>query len=380
MIYALPYTSIIDQTDDVIKEVFSVDLGDREYTIDHGLAATYSRLGDEDDTDNEKPASRKEALFGETWQSRLTLTTFVQLFESVAGPGNIQGIKLPALQDSVIVVDEPQALTLDWWHLISRLIEILDDEYNATVIMMTATQPRIIDVCSPTLKPTPLLEDRSSYYEFLAENERVRFTIEPSLEAYLDDPVGGDSAAIPLQTATSRLVDDLLNDDTGDSVLSVGNTVNSVCDMNADVKAQLHTRGHKPLDLCSHLLNFLTAGGENEYEDNDDATAVAYLEYLAQSDIADTVDIVTASLTTRLRPADRSLIIATVEKLLNLSENTPFGDLPLLVTSTQLIEAGVDVSFATLYRDFAPLSSIVQSARRCNRSYEGRGQQGHVHL
>lgn len=66
-------------------------------------------------------------------------------------------------------------------------------------------------------------------------------------------------------------------------------------------------------------------------------------------------------LNTHFIPEDRN------EKIRIVKERLKKG-LKTILVSTQLIEAGVDIDFPIIYRDFAPISSIVQSAGRCNRN------------
>lgn len=70
-------------------------------------------------------------------------------------------------------------------------------------------------------------------------------------------------------------------------------------------------------------------------------------------------------------PAHRLAVLGEVRRRLDADE-------PCLVVSTQLIEAGVDVSFPVIYRELAGMDSIVQSAGRCNRS--GEHDKGLVHV
>lgn len=76
-------------------------------------------------------------------------------------------------------------------------------------------------------------------------------------------------------------------------------------------------------------------------------------------------------LTTNLHSVDRLRIIEKIKTKLENDEN-------IIVISTQLIEAGVDVDFETVIRSFTGIDSIIQSMGRCNR--EGKRKIGIVYL
>lgn len=76
-------------------------------------------------------------------------------------------------------------------------------------------------------------------------------------------------------------------------------------------------------------------------------------------------------LSARMCPAHRRAKLDEIRKALEDNK-------PCIVISTQLIEAGVDVDFPSVYRSIAGIDSIVQSAGRCNR--EGKLQKGIVNI
>lgn len=76
-------------------------------------------------------------------------------------------------------------------------------------------------------------------------------------------------------------------------------------------------------------------------------------------------------LSTNMCQAHRMEVIDNVREKLKNGEK-------LILCSTQLIEAGVDIDFPVVFRELAPLESIIQSAGRCNR--EGKLKYGQVYM
>jgi CRISPR-associated endonuclease/helicase Cas3 len=68
-------------------------------------------------------------------------------------------------------------------------------------------------------------------------------------------------------------------------------------------------------------------------------------------------------LSTNMCGAHREVVLKEIHRRLEVKEN-------IICVSTQLIEAGVDISFECVVRDIAGLDSIYQAAGRCNRHGE----------
>ncbi|MFC7155076.1 CRISPR-associated endonuclease Cas3'' [Halomarina halobia] len=353
LIYALPYTSIVDQLAEVSRTVFDAAEGDDLLTVDHHLAETLVKLATDSETVPDDAVEDLATLLGESWRSGMVVTTFVQLFESLAGPTNARAMKLPALYDSVVVLDEPQALPLKWWPLVNRLMEVLTQQYGASVIAMTATQPRLLS--DDGREPFELVEDSGRYFDAL---DRLEFDLHPTVESYLggaEEPetLGYAEAA---DTLAGRLKE-------GTSVLSICNTIDSARELAEAVETAVD-----PVVVNEVYQSRL---GELSYDP--DTPVIRQTGWSRTLDPRETVEEVLSAtpdngaallhLTTRHRPCDRAHLIEVATELLD-------RDVPLAFVSTQLVEAGVDVSFEEVFRDYAPMDSIVQAAGRCNRSFD----------
>lgn len=132
IVVALPYTSIIDQTVKVFREV----LGDGAVIEHHSqLPTSESEAQDE--------LSVRRRLATENWEAPVIVTTTVQLFESLLGNRTSKLRKLHNLARSVMVLDEAQCLPVELLKTSVAVLQTLVREYHVSVVFCTATQPAV---------------------------------------------------------------------------------------------------------------------------------------------------------------------------------------------------------------------------------------------
>ncbi len=131
IVYAIPYTSIIEQTADVFRTVFKA-LGD-EVLIEHHSQADAA----------EKDETARSRLACENWDAPLIVTTNVQLFESLFAAKTSRCRKLHNLAGSIVVLDEAQQLPPAFLQPVLDVLNLLVKHYGVTVVLCTATQPAL---------------------------------------------------------------------------------------------------------------------------------------------------------------------------------------------------------------------------------------------
>ena len=383
VVYALPYTSIIEQTREHFEDedIWNADPRSDAFGIHHYLSETVtdpdteSREDGEPETDATQPPA---ALLGESWRSGTVLTTFVQLFESLAGPSNSQSLKLPALNNAVVILDEPQALPLDWWPVVRRLIETITEEFDAKVLSMTATQPSLFE--DGPIETTDLVSEPREYFE---QSQRVTYEIDQSVWGYTNsDP----APLVSHEGAADRIVGQLVDPDTAGrtSGLAVCNTIASCRQLVSSVEATASEFGCGVTLLGS---TYEAALQELSSPDDEDGPGVQALvsEILRRVGFTydpledewtppeDSEELFVCPFNSRYRPLDRRVLIEVADELST-------AGVQFVMIATQAVEAGVDLSFSAVWRDLAPLDSVVQAAGRCNRSFEWGHNGGEVTL
>ncbi|MDY0040030.1 CRISPR-associated helicase Cas3' [Desulfofustis limnaeus] len=128
IIYVIPYTSIIEQTADQFRAIFGETVLEHHSNFDQGEAS------------KEDARSR---LACENWDAPLIVTTTVQFFESLFASRTSRCRKLHNIAQSVVILDEAQLLPTDFLKPILEVMRELQENYDVTFVLSTATQPAL---------------------------------------------------------------------------------------------------------------------------------------------------------------------------------------------------------------------------------------------
>lgn len=312
VVYCLPYINIIEQTYDVFKDLLSSYYGEGP---DVFMLLKHHHLFFPSQASESIPLD-KLLLLTDSWESRLVITTFEQFVRSVIGCKNSLLRKFHNLTDSILILDEVQAIPLEYWRLIRDALLYLAENFDLRIVLMTATMPLIFKGKGVELVPKP-----ENYFKRME-----RTTLIPHLEKTLKAEQFADFFL-------SKWVK-------GASALLVLNTVRA---------------SKKAYKRVAERLG-------------DEAVRVGCA---SNDEIANPSKVVLTYLSTSIIPKERRRRVELLKKLLEKRRS-------VILVSTQVVEAGVDLDFDAVFRDLGPLDSVVQVAGRCNRNW--RAPEGRVYV
>ena len=135
IIYVIPYTTIIEQNANVVREILEIKESEKgKIILEH-----HSNLLPEVQTSKSK-------LLTENWDAPIVFTTIVQFLETIYGAGTRGIRRMHQLAKSVIIFDEIQTLPIKTVHLFNNAINFLVDNCNTSIVLCTATQPLLNQV------------------------------------------------------------------------------------------------------------------------------------------------------------------------------------------------------------------------------------------
>lgn len=149
IVYVIPYTSIIEQTAQVFREI----LGD-ENVLEFHFGVQFDQQEDDASSPETAPLTRSV----ETWDVPVIVTTAVQFFESLYACQPSKCRKLHNLAQSVLIFDEAQMLPLPYLRPCVWAIAQLVRHYGASAVLCTATQPALDPIFQEFAPEIPIRE------------------------------------------------------------------------------------------------------------------------------------------------------------------------------------------------------------------------------
>ena len=259
-----------------------------------------------------KKQNWQDKLLAENWDKPIVFTTMVQFLDTWFGSGTRGARHIHPQTRSVLIFDEIQTLPVKCVHLFCNTLNWLTQFGKSSAILCTATQPLLDKLPKSEFGELKLAENA----EIMGQNDQLNklFDDLSRVEIHYQPKAGGWSLAAAGEFLLTQF-------QTASSCLFIVNTKQWAQDLYQYCQQQ-----NVPPEALFHL-------------------------------------------STNQCSAHRKAIFDEIKGRLENKQ-------PVICISTQLIEAGVDISMACVIRALGGLDSIAQAAGRCNRHGEkdGKGQ------
>ena len=314
--YIAPYVSILDQNAEVLQKA----LGKKEYILVHH-SNVITKMEDKEQREETKELEDEETYrhLTENWEHPIVITTFVQFLNTLFSDSTQSIRRFHNLTHSVIIIDEIQTLPIRMTALFNQMMNILHELFGATIILCSATQPKLqqegLEFSINYTEPKDMISNVPMLYEKL---KRVKVEIE---KKKLDRMKIAEFLMERIEQKQSLL-----------------------CILNTKTSAR------KVYENLQSLVEEWNQGKPTEEQ------------------------ITIFHLSTNMCVQNRLDKLDEMKVLLD--KKTRKGK--VICVSTALIEAGVDISFECVVRGRAGLDSIAQAAGRCNRN--GEAIEGTVYI
>lgn len=289
IIYIVPFTTIIEQNAQAIREV----IGDDGNLLEHHSNVLEEELGADQFS---KGQSLRNAQ--DNWDSPIILTTMVQYLNVFYNKGTRNVRRLHNLTKAVVIFDEVQAVPLKCISLFNESLNFLKNYGEASLVLCTATQPAL-----------DFVENKLA----LGKDKEIIRNLTEVTEAFKRVEIVDQTRQHPWQVADIvSFSQEILKEST--NLLIILNTKKAVRET------------YKGLVAASFV--------EEVYH-----------------------------LSTSMCAQHRKKQLADMKEAMAKGKK-------IICVSSQLIEAGVDISFNNVIRSLAGVDSIAQAAGRCNRHGE----------
>lgn len=314
VIYALPFLAITGQTENICLDI----LQDSEKVLrvdskaENKEIENLQRILDGNPSDENVKKLLQQLFSNETFDHPFIITTFVQVFETLVSNRNATLLRLPNFSKTIFLLDEIQALPPSLYTFFVAYLDEFCRKFDSYAIVSTATMPHL------------QLPDEKNYEE--RQKPSKVFTRYKEPKKILDE----------------RFYD---YDEFNRYKIIPKFEIESISNLAEEIRNQKES--------CLIVLNTI----------KDTKTLFKELNGNSESQIVEGKYIL---LNTHFTLEDRQRKLAECQRRLNDKEKKE----KVVLISTQLIEAGVDIDFPIVYRDLCPLPNLIQTAGRCNRNYK----------